>query len=473
MYSSKFVNILENRLFRNFSVLLSSNIVTSVVGMFTTIILARNLSPNFYGEYGVILSYLSMLNVFSSFGINTIITRDIARDNGLALKIFYSSNLVLILGFVASILLSFLLFEINFIQFNISYLYLVFLILLSNFISNNIQSVSFGVEKMEHIGIISLIISFSTLLFYINLSKDFFSVKVILLTLVFAGFLKNLLLYVTSNYRGIFNNQIFKFDEVIKYAFKLIKLGMPFYIMGFFSMFSNQLPIQFLNNNSNFEEVAFFNTANKLLLPITLFIGTALTAFFPTLSKLYTNDFSKYKRDVIKALKLIFLLGIVAATFFSLFKVEIVLLIFGIEYKDASNVLAYQVWFMLFFSIFNFIGSILSSSDNNWLLTFLSLAYCVVSVTILWFSSFYGAEMLSIGFLVSAIINLFYHWFFMEKILDWPFTFLNRTEFLLLLLIPALFLFLLPADLSIVVRLLLFLIIIFTSLIYLIKTLKK
>ena len=47
------------------------------IGIFTTVI-SKNLSTNDYGTYGLILSIIISLKTFSSLGLSSVITRNIA-----------------------------------------------------------------------------------------------------------------------------------------------------------------------------------------------------------------------------------------------------------------------------------------------------------------------------------------------------------------------------------------------------------
>ena len=57
------------------------------IGIFTTVIIVKNLSTNDYGTYGLILSIIISLKTFSSLGLSSVITRNIARNNCQSTKI--------------------------------------------------------------------------------------------------------------------------------------------------------------------------------------------------------------------------------------------------------------------------------------------------------------------------------------------------------------------------------------------------
>ena len=114
---------------------------------------------------------------------------------------------------------------------------------------------------------------------------------------------------------------------------------------------------------------------------------------------------------------LIVLIGLLGGFIVTLFGNEIVYILFGSEYANTGKVMAYQVWYLVFFSFFGFIGGILSSSDKQKELSILSIFYAAVSVPFLWYGSMYGAIGLSIAFFVASLVNLSYHWYCMNVLL--------------------------------------------------------
>jgi O-antigen/teichoic acid export membrane protein len=438
---------------RNFSVLISTNILISAIGMFTSVYIARVLSPESYGKYGVLISIVSILHVFSSFGLPTTVTREVSRDQDNSSYFLYSSAIGYLFGFILATAIYFLCYVFNVITVENEFHILVLLSLLFSSVWNLIQNVAFGMQRMEHLGIINLLMTILLLFIYIMTPKEYVTLKYVFSISILVQILKDFIFFWSLKNSKLFNStKSFSFRELISSSFFYIKISFPFLILGFFSMLSNQMPIQFLNINSGVDQVAFFNTANKLLLPVSLVITTAMTAIFPNLSKLYHIDKDSYIKTIRSGFQFLIYFGVFGAIIITLFRNEIVNLVYGEKYANTALVLTYQVWFMVAFAIFNFIGSILSSSDEQKLLSYLSIMYAIVSVSILWFGSFHGAEYISLSFLLASFINLTYHWYFMEKSLSWPFDNKYRLKLLAALLIPGILLSFLPNSISLIIR---------------------
>jgi O-antigen/teichoic acid export membrane protein len=293
------------------------------------------------------------------------------------------------------------------------------------------------------------------------LPKKYISVEAVLMVSVIAQLVKVILYYFVTSKNSLLTGKKYNKCSIETKAIQLVKMSMPFLFMGLFSMLSNQLPILFLNANSGAEQVAYFNSANKLLLPIELFITAAMTALFPNLSKLYYVNKAKFKYKIKVALTVIICLGVLGAITVSLFSSEIVSLIYGESYRNTSLVMVYQSWFTLAFALFGFFGSIFSSADKQKLLSYLSIVYAAISVPILWLGSHFGAVYLSLAFIVTALINISYHWYFVQKILPTPFSKTFVIKLLLLIFIPLTMSFFIPENLDLFYRLFIYIIVIF------------
>ncbi|WP_396186345.1 oligosaccharide flippase family protein [Flavobacterium sp.] len=433
---------------RNFSVLLSTNLLVSLIGMITSIYIARVLSPVHYGEYSVVLSVIGIFQVLASLGLSTTVTREVARNQDNSKQLFKVSIWAYWGGFfIASFfLLIYMLLEK---ESNSEVLIgLMILSLFSQSLWTLYENIAFGMQRMEYSGFINLIMTSLLFVTYILIPTKNISVELVLLVSVIAQFFKDGLYYFYCKKNKLFTGEVNESKSLRIDVFKLIKDSLPFLIMGGFSMMSNQLPVLFLNANSGPEQVAYFNTANKLLLPITLFITTAMTALFPNLSKLYYENKESYKDKIKTALFAIAVLGVFGAVTVSFFRSEIVSLLYGNAYQSTGLVMAYQCWFIIAFAFFCFFGSIFSSADKQKLLSYLSIAYAIVSVPILWIGSKYGAEYLSLAFIITAVINMSYHWYFMQKILPTPLTSTFTLKLFGLIILPFGFSFLIPQNLG-------------------------
>lgn len=393
---------------RNFSLLTVGNFGSRFISMVTNIIVARFLAPERYGEYSLVLTYMSMFYFVASLGLNQLVTRSVARDKDNSDFYFRLSMLLRLLGFAVSILAFYgyaLVTGKDFSTFIIlSILGGVFL----ESIWEGQQNVAFGMQRMEWNTIVGIGSSFLILIVYLCLPRTWFSVESVLAIYLAVYLLKNVAYYCCLKRFNLLRLS----DSGKKITYPVCRdylvESMPFYMMFLLGLFTGQFPILFLERNSSLEEVAFFNTANKLLLPITLFMSTAFSAFFPNQSILYANDKLAFSKQTKKVLVLVCGLGIYLALSITLFKSEIVRILYGEAYAATANVLAYQSWYVVMYGIFSLNANTLGAADAQRKLAICSIVYAIISTPILYFSSKFGADGLAIGFVVASVLNLTY-----------------------------------------------------------------
>lgn len=447
----------EKSFIRNFSVLVGSDILVNLISMITAVYIARQLSPKYYGQYAVLISTIAIFQVFANLGLQSIVIRTISRNQKNIKKIVKNSALAYCVGFLFALILfsGYKLFNPG----EESLLIMIFMMLsmFANSMWTLLQNIAFGLQRMEYEAVVNIVIATSLFLLYVIVPSEYLSLEFVFCVLVFSQLIKGIIFYAIAVNKNIFVVHLSLDSKVISGAKDLIKTSFPYLIMGVFSMTSSQLPIIFLSENSGSSQVAFFNTANKLLIPITLVISAAMTALFPNLSRLYAIDKDLYKKRVETAFVFIVFFGTLGAVFVSIFRSEIVLIIFGEAYKNTGLVLAYQSWYMILFAMFCFFGSVFGSSDKQKLLGYLSVIYAILSVPVLWFGSFKGATYLSMSYLLVSIINMTYHWYYLQKILPTPFS--KKFTFILFSSLLILFLasLLVQENLSIGIKVLIFL----------------
>lgn len=394
--------------------------MVSAVAMLTSIYVARVLSPENFGLYSVYISYVGIFQVIASLGLSATITREVARNQSKSLVIFKASIIAYSVGFFMAVITFILYYYFGGENFSYDIRILMILSLMSLTSWTLFQNIAFGMQRMEFVGIIKLIVALILLLVLFLMPKEMLSVKLVFGLTIASQLLKNIIFYFSLRRYGMFlSDEVYNFKQLFFYAKKLIIESVPFLIMGLFSILSNQFPILFLNENSGSKEVAFYNVANKLLIPMTLVISTALSAIYPNLSKLFEVDKVKYVNKIKIGFSFIVLVGLVSGFVITLFSNEIVYILFGKEYANTGKVMAFQVWYLVFFSFFGFIGGILSSSDKQKRLSILSVIYAIISVPFLWFGSKYGAIGLSIAFVLASLVNLTYHWYYMNRSLPY------------------------------------------------------
>jgi O-antigen/teichoic acid export membrane protein len=116
-----------------------------------------------------------------------------------------------------------------------------------------------------------------------------------------------------------------------------------------------------------------------------------------------------------RALLGIVIMGTIGALILSLVRGEVVLLLFGSAFRTAADATAYQCWYAVLFALLAMIGATLAARDRQKQLAWLASAYALVATPILWIGAGFGATGLAIAALLSAGLNLVYHWVALQR----------------------------------------------------------
>ena len=407
------IDIIKNSKFlKNFSVLAAGEVIGHAIGMLINITLARKLAPSMYGEYTLFLTYITLFYTVASLGLRQVVIRTIARNQANSLPIFKISILLRLIGFILA--------AVTFGIYNViqptGFSNLFILMLLAGVFCQSFweafQNVAFGMQKMQWTSIINVIGYLLMLLLYICIPAKIFTTT--LVTYVYVGvFLIKDIIYLIS----LWKDKLLTTDKTqFSYPTKtLLTESIPFYILALFTLFSSQFPIIFLEKFNNLEEVAYFNTANKLLLPVSMLISTALSALYPNQSQSFVKGGDIFAKQTQKVLLFIATSGVILAFLISLFRKEFVYILFGTQYESTGDVMAFQCWYQVLYAIFCFMGNTFGAADKQKLLAVTSIIYALVSMPILYVGAKYGAVGLSMGYIVASIVNMTYNYYYLLK----------------------------------------------------------
>lgn len=459
--------------FHNISILFLCNILVNLIGLFINMYLARVLKPEGYGEYGLVLSWGNILLVFSSLGIQQVAIRSIAQHQDKSAFYFWVSFAARLIGYAAVAIL----FSIYFAVFINKPFLVLPIILLYTFVLtvwDGIQNLAFGMQRMEYTGYINLFGQLSLFVLYIIIPKSTVDVIVVLMLMVAIGALKDIGYYFKCKRERLFKGT----KRVVSVSLvsdvkAIVKESFPFFILSVFTLFTTQFPVLFLDRNAGVTEVAYFNTANKVMVPMTMMLNTIMVALFPNLSKDAFSNPSLFLDKIIKILTTMFPLAVYICCLIALFRNEIVYILFGDAYKSTGVVMSTQCWYIVMNFLFCLFGNVWAATKHDKLLSILSIVYACVNTPILWYTSRYGATIMSCGYIIGAVINMTYHYGFFLKTLNYRLSRLFSIKLFTLLGIGITFSFVFPVNISLIDRSIVSVLLSVIIIYYLSKRLKK
>lgn len=400
----------ENTFFKNFSVLTVTSVLTQFLGMVIGIKIARVLSPYNFGVYNLLQLHVTIFSVVGTLGISRIIIRDIARDKMNINGLLKNSFILRLAGTVFAVLI-FGVYYYYFKSYDVFLFGLVISAVTMTVAFDHFNSLAFGLEKMEFSGFVSLTSTVCWLIAIFLIPDKQLNLTFVFLLFAIFNIVKVVLFLFVIRTKTNYKARLSSMDTQTDSALSMGKESLPFYYLDLFSLLSMQIPILFLEYRSGTEQIGYFNIASKILLPISIIVNTALSAIFPIVARLYERDYDRFI-DIFKTMCIaISLIGIAGAFGATLFRKEIVVLLYGEKYISSSLSLSYQCWYIAIFSVVCFFGTVLGAINRQKQLGYLSLVCTIIGVPLLWYGSQFGAQYLSAAFMVSTGINLILHFF--------------------------------------------------------------
>ena len=397
--------------------LMVSNLICQALGVVATIRIARILMPHRYGIYGLVQTIASLGVVFAGIGLRNVAIRECARHPEESTRIFNKTLVVRIFSLIIigiGILL-YAQFGHSPINFTLSVSAIVLLIGLSCW--ELVENIAFGQERMEYSAIINLLGSILWVGMVCSVPAHWFNPVNVSFAFAFLQIIKAVGYLIGLYHVGLlFSNSPTTTSGNLSYQ-NLLKQSLPFYWLAILTSFITQLPILFLVKRSGEAEVGLYNAGFRLVNPMQLALSTALMALYPGLAQAGLNNPNKFMSMLRRSLYSITILGTIGAMLISLFRKEVVLLLFGHAYLPAGDAMAYQCWYLALLGIYSVIGTNLAARDKQKLLAGLSTCYAILAIPVLWWGAGKGATGLAMAIVMAAIVNMPYHWIFFQKTL--------------------------------------------------------
>ena len=444
--------LLTNKIFKNFSVLTATSIIIQFISIISSIRLARLLHTDGYGYFNLILVLSNIFMIISSYGLKQVIIRYVARNKNESRFVFHLSNQIRLFTTIISVICliiynSFL----NDKPLPPFVLILLSVIIIFQSVWEAVECIAFGNEAMKPSGYINLFFTSIWVLSVYIIPQENFNPEFLLVIYVIIQCLKSIVYY------WWLRKDIFSEDKSHEVNFEInhkffINQSNYYFILAIFTAIQTQVPIVLLSHNSNYDQVGIFNLGSRILSPLQMVIMTALTALYPSFSRLAITDKELFSKRVKILLNILVIIGIWGCLCFTLFSKEVVLLLYGKEYLGSVKVILTQCWFTLLFGIFCTIGTVLNSFDKQRLLAVLSIVYGILCLPVFFIGSRYGAIGLAWAFVISAYINMTYHWVVFKNLLSPGITLIYTFKLFSILIFASLISLFNPFDFNIFIK---------------------
>lgn len=349
-------------IFKNMSWLLISQIITSVCGFVWTILLARYLGVNNYGILGFAVSVSGILAIIDDLGISAHVVRHVATDYESAPK--YVGNVIplkIILAVINLIVTPIILIFLKIDGYTIFITMIFTLEIIFKSYTNSLFGVFQAFEEGKYQGIGYSLMNASTLLFIvISVYADFG-----LLGVSISYVLANILSFIYAYY--ILNKHIVKpkFEFDWEFCKKITLLSLPFAVTGILYSIYYSIDIVMLTHLVGDYATGIYNATYKLISLLTLFYSVYTAVIFPVMSKFFKNDKKLLVMSYEKSIKYLMLVIIPIAVATMFYSLDIIQLIYGHQYDDASSVLSILIWTVCLLFISGASNTLLNASHKE------------------------------------------------------------------------------------------------------------
>jgi O-antigen/teichoic acid export membrane protein len=363
-----------NQIAKNTGVLFFAQIATYILSFFSVMYTTRYLGAEGFGVLSFALAFTGIFAVFTDFGLQPFIVREVSRNKSLSSK--YLANATLMKIILLATTCGLIIATINFFDYPQQTIKVVYLITLSVVFAafrQIIYSIFQAYEKMEyqslgqilnaglvfcgvmiarHLG--SSVIGFASIYVIANIIVLGYSIAII--NFKFFNFL-------TRPYKFV------EFDWIFWKS--TIKEALPFGLTGIFIAVYYHIDtvmLSFMVVDAN-TVIGWYNVAYRVVLIFITISSLYVTAIFPVMSRFFSSSKASLKFIFERSIKYMLLISIPVVFGITLLADKIILLVFGSEYVHSVIALQVLIWSFLFAAIGAVFGYLLNATNRQKTLT--------------------------------------------------------------------------------------------------------
>lgn len=336
------------RVINNTAAFLGGNFGYHLVNFLAGVLIARSLGNEGYGQFSFIFVYLSFFEIIAQFGLNSVLTRELAQNPEDASRLL--GNAILLRLALSGLAIPLALFLVRGLAYPVSVQEGVFLASFQLFLTlRSIYETLFRVKLlMIYPALWNLLRALLNLIFVG--AAAYFSPSIPLFILV----------YLVSGLAALAGLAFFS-HRFIRIRFRpdwnligyLMKESAPLVMSGYLTLVYSRIDILMLSKMKGFSEVGSYSVAVRLTEPFDLIANSLTISLLPLSSVAFKENRKDFEEISAKAFLGLLLIGLPMALGGSLIAPDLILLFFGPSYAPSGVTLAILFWynFFGFFSI--------------------------------------------------------------------------------------------------------------------------
>jgi O-antigen/teichoic acid export membrane protein len=359
--------------------LLVGQIVSLGIAAAYGIVLARYLGVTGFGLLSTAIAFTSVFTPFTSLGLSTLATREVARDKSLASK--YLGNLIIIEIALASgtfCLIALAAYVLRYPQETITLIYVLALSVVSGGFTGVFYSLFQAFERMEYqsLGLIlSTGATFAVVMWGITarLGVVWFAFAYLVGSLAVA-------IYSLTVYSTKFSLPHIEVD--LKFWRRILPEALPFALTGLFTTIYFYIDSVLLSVMRGAEAVGLYNAPYRLIM-VLLFIPTVIsTAVFPAMSRFHATANDSFRLIYKRYFKYMAIVSVPLGIGTTLLAGQIITLIFGVAYGNSAIALQILIWATVFIFLTAAFLRLFETSNRQMIVTKIAAVGLVENVTL-------------------------------------------------------------------------------------------
>ncbi len=356
------------RIARNTSLLLVSQIISYLLSFFAVAYIARYLGAAGYGIISFAFAFATLFSVLADLGLQYLVVREVARDKSLASKYLANVNIMkIILGAITFGLIALTINLMGSPQQTVYVVYIVSLSVVCSSLASTFYSIFQAHERMEHQSLAQVLSAALMLAGVVLAVKHHISIIGFSWVYVFASVIS--LVYALGIFRWKFSSSPSwsRQKTALDWSFwkVTIKEALPFGLSSIFVTIFYWISSVMLSSMKGVVEVGWYNAAFRMVL-VLLYIPTALNiVIYPLMSRFHLSSQDALRLSYEKYFKYMLILAVPIGVGTTLLANRIILLIFGSQYSPSTIALQILVWAAAFIFVGSAFYQLLSATNNQ------------------------------------------------------------------------------------------------------------
>lgn len=328
---------------RNALFLLIAKAVTIGLGFFMVVYLARTLGDENYGKYVFAGAYTSFFMILSDLGLGNLTTRHLARDKASADA--YLGTMVALRLCLALVSLGMAYLILVMLRYPPDIRTIVCILLIGRLLIGTFGflyvHVFEGYEQMQYITLLDSLKKATDLFIAVGVLSLGFGLVELMIGFVASETIHLAIAWGFGRYRlGI---RVRPTIQPGQWG-PLIRAALPFALLLAFMTVLMSTDIVMLEKMRSDVEVGWYGAATRLVSTLSIIPMMVGTAMFPAASRLYRVSIDEVRHLFLRVLRPLLLVCIPVGVGTSILALDIVFLLYGLEYLPASDALRILIW---------------------------------------------------------------------------------------------------------------------------------